>query len=254
MSPWKKPCFRIEWRFVYVASVALVFTSAVDGQTITPKHSRSFTRYDDCEFVATQYADADSFCVRIREQEFVLRLYYVDAPESDERFPDRNAEQAQYFGITPAESLTAGKAARAFVSEFLAGKSFSVYTRWASALGSSKLPRYYAIIEVDGRGLAEVLVENGFARLHGTSVNYPDGTKAGAYITGLVVLEQTAKEQKVGAWANSRPQLASASIEEVAESQEVPPWVDRALFASGGAATVAVGWILHVRRLRRRSQ
>lgn len=252
MAPRKMLQFQSGWRFVYAAIVAVIFTSAVDGQTITAKHSRSFTRYDNCEFVATQYADADSFCVRIREQEFVFRLYYVDAPESDERFPDRNAEQAQYFGITPAESLAAGKAARAFVSEFLAGKTFSVYTRWASALGSSKQPRYYAIIEVEGRGLAEVLVENGFARLHGISVNYPDGTKAGSYITGLAVLEQTAKERKAGAWTNSRPQAVESSILETPESPELPQWLDRSMFAGIGGMIVGTMWII-TSIMRRRS-
>ncbi len=59
----------------------------------------------------------------------------MDAPESDNRFPDRNAEQAQYFGITPEESVAAGKVAAKFVRETLTGKKFTVFTRWASALG-----------------------------------------------------------------------------------------------------------------------
>ena len=75
-------------------------TALADEPAITPRHSKTFSRYDNCEFVPTRYADGDSFRVRIGADEFVLRLYYVDAPESDERFPDRNAEQAHYFGIT----------------------------------------------------------------------------------------------------------------------------------------------------------
>ena len=145
-----------------IALCITAFTSLAQEPAITPKHSRHFTRYEGCEFVPTKYADGDSFNVRIGADEFVLRLYYVDAPESDERFADRNAEQAKYFGITPAESVEAGKEAKEFVSGLLTGKKFVVFTRWATALGSSKLPRYYAIIEVDGRGLADLLVENGF--------------------------------------------------------------------------------------------
>ena len=138
---------------VVIAPCLTAFTSLAQEQSITPKHSRHFTRYEGCEFVPTKYADGDSFKVRIGADEFVLRLYYVDAPASDERFADRNAEQAAYFGITPAESVEAGKAAKEFVSGLLTGKKFVVFTRWATALGSSKLPRYYAIIEVDARDL-----------------------------------------------------------------------------------------------------
>jgi hypothetical protein len=31
----------------------------------------------------------------------VLRLYFVDAPESDASFPERITEQAAYFAVTP---------------------------------------------------------------------------------------------------------------------------------------------------------
>jgi len=133
-----------------------------------------------------------------------IRLYFVDTPESDSRFPERNAEQAAYFGITPEQSVQAGKEAREFVRKTLIltpgmgchakaqrrkevglarnpalllrvnaekiptlcafaalrlcvtlfpsiagsrlmGKPATVFTRWASALGSSRLPRYYIV-------------------------------------------------------------------------------------------------------------
>lgn len=225
--------------------------SVSEAQTITPKHSRKFTRYDNCQFVPTTYVDGDSFKVRIREQEFVFRLYYVDCPEADDRFPDRNEEQAQYFGITTAESLAAGRAAKDFVGTVMAGKEFTVFTRWSSALGSSRLPRYYAIIEVDGRGLADLLVENGFARLHGTSVNHPNGTKADAYIATLATLEESAKAQKAGAWANSKPALQHPSVEEVKETWEVPRWLDRLIAAAMGAATVGTAWLVRTKTRRR---
>jgi endonuclease YncB( thermonuclease family) len=96
--------------------------------------------------------------------------------------------------------LPAGQAAKAFVAELIAGKKFALYTRWASALGSSKLPRHYAVIEVDGRGLADLLVENGLARLHGTKVNHPHGAKAADYLATLQALEDAAIRGKKGAW------------------------------------------------------
>ena len=54
---------------------------------IVPKHSKKFVRLDDCRFVATKYADGDSFRVAVGEDEFVFRIYFVDCCESDTRFP-----------------------------------------------------------------------------------------------------------------------------------------------------------------------
>ena len=68
-----------------IALCITAFTSLAQEPAITPKHSRHFTRYEGCEFVPTKYADGDSFKVRIGADEFVLRLYYVDAPESGPR-------------------------------------------------------------------------------------------------------------------------------------------------------------------------
>lgn len=228
------------------------FVSLAQEQTITPRHSRKFTRYEGCEFVSTKYADGDSFLVRIGKDEFVFRLYYVDAPESDERFPDRNAEQAEYFGITPEEGVEAGNAAKEFVSGMLTGKKFVVFTRWSSALGSSKLPRYYAVIEVDGRGLADLLVENGFARLHGMSVTHPDGKSGNDYVASLAELETVARESKRGAWANSRPEKQTPTVEQTKESWELPRWLERSLFAVGGAVVLAVCQFLLLLSKRRR--
>jgi endonuclease YncB( thermonuclease family) len=229
----------LQFLLLFVAALAFA-----DEQVITPKHTKTFKRYDNCEFVPGRYADGDSFMVMIGQQEFMMRLYYVDAPESDERFPDRNAEQAQYFGITPPESVAAGKAAKKFVADLLDGKKFTVYTRWASALGSSKLPRHYAVIEVDGRGLADLLVENGFARLHGTKANHPSGTKADDYIATLQELETAAIAGKKGAWATSRPELRHPVAEETKETTETPRWLDRLLFGAAGAGAVGAAWTM----------
>ena len=246
-----------------IALCLTAFTSLAQEQSITPKHSRHFTRYEGCEFGPTKYADGDSFKVRIGADEFVLRLYFVDAPESDERFPDRNAEQAKYFGITQAKSVEAGKAAKEFVSGRLTGKKFVAFTCWATALGSSKLPRYYAIIEVDGRGLADLLVENGLARLHGTSVTHPDGRSAKEYIESLVDLEKVAKEERIGAWAKSRPEMQHPTVEEtmepsslVAQSLEwwhqIPRWLERLSFVGVGAGLLALSRFFSERTRKRR--
>ena len=80
----------------------------------------------------------------------------------------------------------------------LTGKKFTAFTRSATALGSSKLPRYYAVIEMDGGGLAVLLVKHGFARVHSTKVNHPDGTKADDYIETLAEMEKSAEAAKAG--------------------------------------------------------
>jgi endonuclease YncB( thermonuclease family) len=41
--------------------------------------------------------DGDSFRVHCPEKEFIVRLYFVDAPETNLRCPDRAREQAEYL-------------------------------------------------------------------------------------------------------------------------------------------------------------
>ena len=51
----------------------------------------------DCRLIANPSNDGDSFHVSAGEQEYVLRLYLVDAPEIDAGNPARLVEQASYF-------------------------------------------------------------------------------------------------------------------------------------------------------------
>jgi len=71
-------------------------SSRLRGRSSGAEALEKFVRFADCEFIETPYADVDSFRVRVDRQERVLRLYFVDAPESDTRFPDRNAEVALF--------------------------------------------------------------------------------------------------------------------------------------------------------------
>ena len=230
--------------FTGLLAALVLFTTgaALADDTAEPRHVKKFLRFTDCEFLDTAYADGDSFRVRVDGQERVLRLYFVDAPESDTRFPVRNAEQAEYFGITPEQSVAMGKVAKQFVHDLLLGKKLTIYTRWASALGSSKLPRHYAIVEVDGRNLADVLVEAGLARLHGTKVTLPEGTKAEDYLERLGELEAAARTAKRGAWEFSVPATAKPVVEQVKEGAEPANWQERAEFTGLGAAAMGALW------------
>ena len=150
----------------------------------------------NCALVANKANDGDSFHVRWGGTEFIFRIYFADCPEDETRFPDRVAEQARYFGITPAQALAVGRQAADFTRQLLMNP-FSVKTRWQKALGSSHLQRNYGFVEVAGTNdLAELLVKNGLARIHGVGV-------AGLTQEELVrlhALEAQAKAEKLGAW------------------------------------------------------
>ena len=134
------------------------------------------------------------------KKEVIFRLYFVDAPEEEQVYADRIAEQATYFGITSNAAIQAGQAASEFTKQALA-KPFTIQTRWRLALGRSKLPRYYAIVTTfGGHDLNELLVSAGLARIYGTRTPLPDGRDSRTYLAHLAELEAQAKAAKRGAW------------------------------------------------------
>ena len=156
----------------------------------------------NCQYVAHADSDGDSFRVRGGTNEFLLRLYFVDAPETNLRYPERTREQSEYFGVTLDESMKGGRMARDLVRDTLR-EPFTVWTRWATAGGRSKEPRYYALVQVGTNALAEILVSKGLAQPKGVRPNLPTGQKATAYLEKLLALEADAKKKKVGLWASS---------------------------------------------------
>jgi endonuclease YncB( thermonuclease family) len=162
----------------------------------------------DCRYVANHNNDGDSFHVRCGADEFVLRLYFVDTPETNLTYAERTREQAEHFGATLDDTLKAGAAARAFVRDTLNGP-FVVITRKAYAQGASRDPRFYGMVivggnPVAGKGLDEMLVLAGLARVKGVAVNIPSGEKARAHSQRLQVLEDDARQKRKGLWAAAR--------------------------------------------------
>jgi endonuclease YncB( thermonuclease family) len=156
-----------------------------------------------CRLVADEYGDGDSFHVRQGDRDYIFRLYFVDCPETDARFPDRVAEQAKYFGISSKAALALGEKAKAFTFAVLA-KPFIVWTKWQDARGSSKQHRFYAIVVPDREPdmtLDALLVRNGLARIHGVSTTTPKGDSGEAVKTVLQTLEDNARVAKRGGWA-----------------------------------------------------
>ena len=165
--------------------------------------SKPWVTLTNCEYVIAKYNDGDSFRVRSGTNEFTLRLYYVDAPETTMSYPERVHQQSEHFGITMDEALKVGEQAKERVQELLR-EPFIVRTRWASAAGRGRETRYYGFVEVGGKSLAEVLVSEGLAQAKGVAPNLPDGEKASAYMQKLEGLERTAHQKRVGAWATTQ--------------------------------------------------
>jgi endonuclease YncB( thermonuclease family) len=156
----------------------------------------------NCQYVDGKDNDGDSFRVKCGTNEFIVRLYFVDAPETNLRYPERTREQSEYFGVTIDETMKAGRKARDTVRELLR-EPFVIRTRRAIAAGRSIEPRYYAFIEVGGKSLAELLVSQGLARPKGVTVNLPTGENWKAYVEKLHALESEARQKRLGIWGGA---------------------------------------------------
>lgn len=152
-----------------------------------------------CRQVRNESNDGDSFHVNAAGRKYIFRLYFVDAPETETSFEGRVEEQAKYFSITNEQALELGREASRFTNGRLT-RPFTVRTSMHEAQGRSKKPRYYAFVETTEGDLAELLIANGLARLHGTEAK-PEGLRSpGRQWDKLERLEREAKQQKVGGW------------------------------------------------------
>ncbi len=153
-----------------------------------------------CRLEPNDSNDGDSFHVKHDGRKFTFRFYFVDCPETDKSVPTRNQEQRRYFGVTAKELRKAGDEATTFTAEALK-EPFTVMTRSQDAMGRHK--RYYAVVTVDGKDLAEMLVARGLGRAKGALANLPDGESAKARMKQLKQLESEAKAKRLGIWADS---------------------------------------------------
>lgn len=159
---------------------------------------------EGCRLLTNSFADGDSFHVRHQDREYIFRLYFVDTPEGDASLAERAKDQAAYFGIFPSDIPRAAKAASQFTGKTLADAEITVITRWQNAMGRSRLARFYAVVLVNGKNLAEELVAHGHARIYGLRANWPDGPRSTTFINKLKNLELTAREQKRGVWDETK--------------------------------------------------
>lgn len=181
----------------------IVLMLALASADVAPAERKQWEQLTQCRYVVAKYNDGDSFRVNCGGREFVLRLYYIDAPESDLTNGARVGEQRAYFRVTIEDILATGERATERVREILQ-EPFSLSTRRAVAAGRSAEPRFYGLVDVGGKRLIEVLLAEGLARTKGVVVNLPTGEKSKMYLERLRDLERQAKDQRRGAWAHSK--------------------------------------------------
>jgi endonuclease YncB( thermonuclease family) len=187
-------------------------TSSGQSARISSKPGRtgSFETFRGCELVTHRSNDGDSFKVRFPDgRTEILRLYFVDAPESafktyrnGQNNHERIAEQAAYFDrITSDQAVKIGRQAKSFTLALLGKTDFTVHTKWDSPFNDQ---RYHAFIEM-GSGenkqfLHELLVEKGLARIHTKGAVLPGGTPYQTQKKHLFEIQRRAKSKPVGAW------------------------------------------------------
>src|SRR5512132_2634089 len=151
-------------------AVALLCTTAVSLRA--RDESKDWITLDNCQLVPNKANDGDSFHVRANDTEYLVRLYFVDAPETASVGPERLIEQAKYFGLSVPQVIEIGLDAKKFVDAKLS-EPFTVVTRLAGGLGRSKVQRIYGFVRTKEGDLGEQLIANGLARIHGTTAAPP---------------------------------------------------------------------------------
>ena len=183
-------------------------------------------KFTDVKLVENPSNDGDSFVVMAGEKQMHLRLYFVDCPESvatTDADAKRVREQARYFGITDAKKIFEfGHAAKKFTDEALC-KPFTIYTAFSGALGRSPGGRVYAfVITSTGKDLANLLVENGYARAFGSKRENPFGKRTDETQKHLVALEMAAMRTQRGTWVATDPkEIDRLRAEQREEDQEI---------------------------------
>lgn len=168
---------------------------------------------ENCTFVPTEWADGDSFLVKLADgTEKTVRLYGADCLESNvnnESDARRLRAQRRYFGITEVaedarESIEAAKGFGKLAAEETAralSEPFTVHTAFSDARGDARYPRVYGFVTcADGSDLATRLVGNGLARAFGVYRSTPDGGSADEYRASLADVELRAAKLGKGIW------------------------------------------------------
>jgi DNA uptake protein ComE-like DNA-binding protein len=199
-----------------------IWLSGIDSVDAKGKEKNWIT-LENCQLVPNKANDGDSFHVRANDTEYLVRLYFVDAPETASVGAARLVEQAEYFGLSVPEVIEIGRDAKKFVDAKLS-EPFTIVTRLAEGLGRSKIQRVYGLVRTKDGDLGEQLIANGLARIHGVHSAMPDGSSGQDEIQKLEELEQDAKQKKLGGWAiGSRPAPSANAAHSVVVTRTATP-------------------------------
>jgi endonuclease YncB( thermonuclease family) len=191
--------------------VVLIWSAAADLRARDP--SKQWVVLKDCRLIPNPANDGDSFHVSAGNKEYLFRLYFVDAPETDSLAPARLVEQAKYFGVTVPQTIEIGREAKDFSQQKLS-EPFTVFTHMSDAMGQSRMERFYAFVETRDGDLGELLVRNGLARNHGFKATPPGLKSSRVELDKLQQMENQARQDKIGVWGateqpNAHPQRPS---------------------------------------------
>ena len=219
-----------------VIGVAVLWAAAVN----VPARggSKEWIILKDCRLIANPANDGDSFHVSVGPNEYLFRLYFVDAPETDEMTPKRLVDQAKYFAITVPQAIEVGRAAKEFTRQKLS-EPFTVFTHMSDAMGQSRLERFYAFVQTSQGDLGELLVRNGLARNYGFKATPPGLSSSRIELEKLQQIENQARQEKIGAWGISLGRLSAHAQTPSSFSSFVPE--DKTPSRSAVADSSAVG-------------
>ncbi len=175
---------------------------------------------EDCRLIKAGLNDGDSFLVKHGDEEFVFRLYYVDAPETYDTYMDRVRDQARYFSMPDSDVLASGELAARFTQHFLHG-DFTVMTKWEDGRGGD-VKRYFGMIRNGDDYLSMELVRHGLARIYGmpTVDRWPSGYEPHAYLSLLKNVERQAQRDRTGIWALAGASHQMAGLNRLSEAVE----------------------------------
>ena len=188
-------------------------TAATHGERAAggpQERSSNYEIYRNCRIVQRKSNDGDSFLTALPDgREVILRLYYVDAPESafrryengETNYSRIRQQAAELGGITPEQAVEVGEQAKKFSLQLLENKPFTIHTAWDSPYNDQ---RYHAFIEVIANGkprwLHELLIEQGLARIKTKPADLPDGTSVPKHLDLLRFRQEAAKADRKGVW------------------------------------------------------
>jgi endonuclease YncB( thermonuclease family) len=199
----------LTFRSLLQLSAALVITLEVVFAQSAPA---GWEKLENCRIAPGDYMDGDSFHVLHNGKNHIFRLYFVDCAETDASFPKRIQDQMEDFGLANEQSvIKAGELAAEFTRKMLS-RPFTVLTKWEDARGNSRQKRYYAVVLVGSKNLAEELARTGWARAYGMPADYPNPSRSKWFRDSLRRLQANAIRQKLGAFSGTSRVLAAGEI------------------------------------------